>query len=224
MKVKINELTLYSYRVCEVYVMEESKKHWEEIYQTKQPAELSWTEEIPATSVSFVHNFFLPKTARIIDVGGGDSRLVDFLLTEQFQHITVLDISGKALDRAKHRLGSNASRINWIEKDITGLESEEMFDLWHDRAAFHFLTDPREISKYAMLAKKYVKPGGYLVIGTFSENGPVNCSGLPVTRYNQHALQRVFSDGFKILNCIILDHETPFKTKQNFIYCSFQRI
>src|ERR1700730_405368 len=119
--------------------MQPDKNHWDKIYRTKRPEQVSWTEEVPRVSLEFIHNFHLPKTARIIDIGGGDAKLVDFLLNENFQDITVLDISGKALERARQRLGNNAAKVKWIEKDITEFAPDTTFDLWHDRAAFHFL-------------------------------------------------------------------------------------
>ena len=203
--------------------MKQEKKHWENIYQTKQPAEVSWTEEVPYTSLSLIHSFHLPKTARIIDVGGGDAKLVDFLLSENFQDITVLDISSKALERAKQRLGNGAAKVNWIEEDITEFEPATTFDLWHDRAAFHFLCTTEQISKYLSVARKFIRQSGYCVIGTFSENGPENCSGLPVRRYSDKTLAEEFSTGFEKLACVREDHITPFHTKQNFLFCSFKR-
>jgi ubiquinone/menaquinone biosynthesis C-methylase UbiE len=203
--------------------MKQDKKHWENIYQTKLPAEVSWTEEVPQTSLTFIHSFHLPKTARIIDVGGGDAKLVDFLLNENFQDVTVLDISGKALERTKLRLGSNATKVKWIEKDITEFAPDTTFDLWHDRAAFHFMSSTEQITKYLSVARKAIKPDGYLVIGTFSENGPEKCSGLPVHRYSAQTLADELSAGFKKLKCVTEDHITPFETKQNFLFCSFKR-
>jgi ubiquinone/menaquinone biosynthesis C-methylase UbiE len=203
--------------------MKQDKKHWENIYQTKLPAEVSWTEEVPQTSLTFIHSFHLPKTARIIDVGGGDAKLVDFLLNENFQDITVLDISGKALERAKQRLGSNATKVKWIEKDVIEFAPDTAFDLWHDRAAFHFMSTNEQITKYLSIVRKVIKPEGYLVIGTFSEKGPEKCSGLPVRRYSDQTLAKELSIGFKKLKCVTEDHITPFHTKQNFLFCSFRR-
>jgi len=203
--------------------VEQGKKHWENIYKTKQPAELSWTEQVPKTSLAFIHSFHLPKTARIIDVGGGDAKLVDFLLGENFQDITVLDISGEALHRARQRLGSNAAKVKWIEEDILEFEPDTTFDLWHDRATFHFLGTSEQTTKYLSIARKSVKQAGYCVIGTFSEEGPEKCSGLPVRRYNDQTLADELSTGFDKLNCVTEDHITPFHTKQNFLFCSFKR-
>ncbi len=203
--------------------MKQDKNHWENIYRTKQPDEVSWTQEFPQTTLNFIHDFKLPKTARIIDVGGGDSRLVDFLIDQGYNDITVLDISAKALEKARTRLGNRADKVKWIAQDIREFKSDNLFDLWHDRATFHFLTSKEEISKYLSTAKDCVKVNGYVIIGTFSVQGPETCSGLPVQRYNEHLLTEGFSDGFEKMSCSTEDHITPFNTKQNFIFCSFRR-
>jgi SAM-dependent methyltransferase len=202
--------------------MEQTKTHWEEIYRTKKLTDLSWTEEIPKTSISLIQTLNLPKTAKIIDIGGGDSKLVDYLVDMGYEHVTVLDISGEALDRSKKRLGNIASKVRWIENDIADFEPES-FDLWHDRAAFHFLTDNEGILKYINLARHSVTPKGYLIIGTFSKNGPDKCSGLPVKQYDEHGMSLAFSNGFIKINCVQQNHETPFNTKQYFTFCTFQR-
>jgi SAM-dependent methyltransferase len=204
--------------------MKQDKTHWENIYRTKQSQEVSWTQEVPKISLDFVRSFKLPKTASIIDIGGGDSKLADFLLDAGYEDVTVLDISGAALERAEQRLGSRADKINWVEQDITRFEPTTRFDLWHDRAAFHFLTTAEQINRYLSIARKSIKDGGYAVIGTFSPDGPEKCSGLPVRRYDEQMLAAAFSTGFKKISCITEDHITPFQTKQNFLFCSFQRI
>ena len=204
--------------------MKKEKNHWEKIYRTKQPTEVSWTQSVPSTSLDFIHSFQLPRTVRIIDVGGGDSHLVDFLLDEQFEHITVLDISRAALEKAKQRLGPRADKVTWIEQDITEFTPDAPFDCWHDRAAFHFLTTEAEISTYLSIARQSVTPNGYTVIGTFSENGPEKCSGLPIRQYSEDALTRQLNKGFQKIRCITEDHTTPFHTTQNFLFCSFKRL
>jgi SAM-dependent methyltransferase len=203
--------------------MPRDKDHWENIYRTKQPGEVSWTQEVPAASLDFIHSFQLPKTARIIDIGGGDSRLVDFLLDEGFTDITVLDISGKALDKAKQRLGGRAEKVKWVEQDIIAFQSNTAFDLWHDRAAFHFLTTEEQIIAYLSIARNSVKINGYTVIGTFSDKGPDHCSGLPIKQYTEDTLTDQLHKGFQKLKCITEDHITPFQTRQNFLFCSFRR-
>lgn len=196
--------------------------YWDNIYTSKRTDELSWTEEVPATSLELIQGFGLPKTARIIDIGGGDSRLVDYLLEEGFQHITVLDISAKGLEKAKKRLGAKGQKVNWVVSDVTAFHPETTFDVWHDRAAFHFLTGKEQISRYAATAKKCVS--GYLIIGTFSKAGPRKCSGLDIRQYSEEGLAAEFSDGFEKLRCRTEDHVTPFHTIQNFLFCSFKRI
>lgn len=197
------------------------KQHWEKLYETKQPNEVSWTQDIPKTSLDFIHSFHLPKSASIIDIGGGDSRLVDFLLKEGYKNVTVLDISGKALGKAKARLGKHAIKVKWIISDITEFEPAQTYDVWHDRATFHFLTSTGQIREYLVRARRAIK--SYLVIGTFSDAGPVKCSGLLIKKYTESELQEQLSDGFQKIKCITEDHVTPFNTRQNFLFCSFKK-
>lgn len=199
----------------------ERKNHWETVYETKNPNQVSWTQEIPKTSLEFIHSFELNKTAKIIDVGGGDSKLVDYLLDEGFENITVLDISEKALAKAQKRLGDKATKVNWVVSDITEYKPETTFDVWHDRATFHFLTTTEQIEKYMIIARNSVK--GYLIIGTFSENGPTKCSGLKIKQYSQKELTAEFKNGFDKIRCVTEDHKTPFDTTQNFLFCSFKK-
>ena len=196
------------------------KNHWETVYKTKNPDEVSWTQDVPQTSLDFIRSFKLDKRAKIIDVGGGDSKLVDFLLYEGFENITVLDISGKAIERAKKRLGGSAKKIKWIECDIVEFEPKETYHIWHDRAAFHFLTSSEQIEKYKALTRKAVK--NYMVLGTVSENGPKKCSGLDIKQYNETQMEATFN-GFDKIECKTEDHTTPFGTTQHFIFCSFKR-
>lgn len=198
-----------------------SRKHWETVYKTKNPDQVSWTQEKPETSLEIIHLFGLKKTAKIIDIGGGDSKLVDYLLDAGFENISVLDISAKALEKAKNRLGEKANKVNWIVSDITEFKPDITFDLWHDRATFHFLTTPDQIKKYMILARKHVN--GFLTIGTFSEDGPKKCSGLEIKQYNQQQLTSEFKNGFDKIKCVREDHLTPFGTTQNFLFCSFKR-
>ena len=197
-----------------------NKNHWENVYETKTPEQVSWTQEVPQTSLDFIRWFGLDKTASIIDVGGGDSKLVDFLLEGGYENITVLDISEKALERAKLRLGDKAQKVNWIACDITEFQPTTSYDLWHDRAAFHFLTTDEQISKYTSIASQFVN--GYLAIGTFSTNGPLKCSGLEIKQYDEKSMFAQFENSFEKLRCITEDHTTPFNTTQNFFFCSFK--
>lgn len=201
--------------------MEDSKQHWETIYQTRQPEQVSWTQDIPQTSLDFIHSFHLSKDAGIIDIGGGESKLVDYLLDEGFENITVLDISQKALERVKERLGEKADKVKWVVSDITEFNPDTSYTVWHDRATFHFLTTPEQIEKYLTVAEHAVN--GYMTIGTFSDSGPEKCSGLPVTQYNEEQLQAQLQHGFDKIRCITEDHITPFYTKQNFLFCSFKK-
>ncbi|THD33928.1 trans-aconitate 2-methyltransferase [uncultured Flavobacterium sp.] len=198
-----------------------NKEHWEAVYQNKGPKEVSWTQEIPKTSLNFIHSFNLDKSAKIIDIGGGDSKLVDFLLDEGFENISVLDISAKALEKAKLRLGNRSEKVNWIVSDILDFKPDTAFDVWHDRAAFHFLTTKEQVEKYIEIAQSAVS--GYLTIGTFSENGPKKCSGLDIKQYSEETLHAVLKNRFEKLHCIYEDHKTPFNTTQNFLFCSFKR-
>lgn len=199
----------------------ERKQHWEKVYTTKQPHEVSWTQDIPATSLNFIDGFNVPKDAGIIDIGGGDSKLVDCLLDEGYTNLTVLDISAAALDRARQRLGTRADQVKWVVSDITEFKPEETYAIWHDRAAFHFLTTPEQINRYLITARQSVN--GYMAIGTFSENGPQRCSGLDIRQYSENRLAEALADGFEKIKCITEDHVTPFNTVQNFLFCSFRR-
>ncbi|MFZ1369491.1 MAG: class I SAM-dependent methyltransferase [Ferruginibacter sp.] len=198
-----------------------TQDHWDSIYKTKDTNQVSWTQEFPKISLDFIHSFGLAKTAKIIDIGGGDSKLVDHLLDEGFENITVLDISALALARAKKRLGNNAHKINWVVSDITKFKPGTMFDVWHDRATFHFLTTREQFEKYMDIARNAV--AGYLTIGTFSDTGPEKCSGLPIKKYSEETLTAILQNGFDKLRCITEDHQTPFNTTQNFLFCSFKR-
>ncbi|HEX5001721.1 MAG TPA: class I SAM-dependent methyltransferase [Bacteroidia bacterium] len=195
--------------------------HWDNVYNSKSPDQVSWTQEIPKTSLDFINSFGLTKTAKIIDIGGGDSKLVDYLLEAGYQNITVLDISEKALEKTKKRLREKAEKVNWIVGDITEFESDTTYDLWHDRATFHFLTTDEQIEKYLNIAQNVVK--GFLTIGTFSEKGPEMCSGLKIRQYSDRTLIAALQTGFDKLHCITEDHITPFGTSQNFLFCSFRR-
>lgn len=197
------------------------KNYWETIYESKRPDEVSWTQEIPKTSLDFIHSFELDKSAKIIDIGGGDGKLVDYLLDEGFENITVLDISAKALEKAKKRLGNKAVKVNWIVSDITEFKPQTTYDVWHDRATFHFLTKTEQVDKYISTAQ--IAATGFLIIGTFSENGPTKCSGLEIKQYNDETLTSIFKDGFDKIACRKVNHTTPSGSMQNFLFCSFKR-
>lgn len=196
------------------------KSHWETVYNSKQPHEVSWTQDVPQTSLDFINGFGLSKSDPIIDIGGGDSNLVDYLLDQGYEDISVLDISESALDRAKTRLGETAGKVKWIVSDITEFKPERKYRIWHDRATFHFLTSVQQVDSYLDIVRDGIS--GYLVIGTFSENGPKKCSGLEIRQYSEQELQKTFQNGFSKIKCINEDHRTPFNTLQNFTFCSFR--
>ena len=198
-----------------------TKKHWETVYETKSPAEVSWTQEIPKTALDFIFSSGLPKDSKIIDIGGGDSTLVDHLINQGFENITVLDISAKAIERAKLRLGKKAEKVNWIVSDITNFQPDQVYDIWHDRATFHFLTTDAQVEHYLTIAGTAVSK--LLIIGTFSENGPKKCSGLEVRQYNESTLTSKMETDFEKLKCIYENHTTPFNTQQHFVFCCFKR-
>lgn len=203
--------------------METTKKtHWENVYETKNPSQVSWTQETPKTSLDLIRSFKVDKQAKIIDIGGGDSNLVDHLLAEGYENITVLDISAKALEKAKNRLGVKAEKVTWVVSDVIDFQPDTTYDVWHDRAAFHFLTTKEQIAQYIENTSKYVT--GYLAIGIFSKTGPLKCSGLEITQYAEEELKDKFKTSFTPLNCFTEDHLTPFNTTQNFLFCSFKKV
>lgn len=195
-----------------------TKSHWEKIYSEKSPQEVSWTQEIPETSIEFFNEFKLSKTSPIIDIGGGESKFVDFLLAEGYQNISVLDISENALKRAKDRLGEKSKNIEWIVCDINDFNPKKKYALWHDRAVFHFLTSNVEINRYVENVKQNSEN---FIVGTFSTSGPKKCSGLDITQYNKSLLSKLFEEFMAIKKIEHINHITPFETTQNFIFCSF---
>lgn len=200
-----------------------SKLHWDTIYKTKQLSEVSWYQPTPFTSLDFIQASKLPKTAEIIDIGGGDSFLVDHLLKLGYNNITVLDISELAIERAKKRLGLKASKITWIIEDIKHFKANNQYDIWHDRAAFHFLTENEDIAVYYQKTVQYLSKNGQLVISTFSDQGPNKCSGIETSQYTEEKLTKLFSPSFRLINSININHSTPFDTKQNFVFCHFEK-
>ena len=200
------------------------KNHWENIYNTKELKDVSWFQVRPETSLDFFKQFNVPFTAKIIDIGGGDSLLVDHLLDLGYQDISVLDISESAIERAKIRLGQKANTVKWIVADAATFVPTEQYDFWHDRAAFHFLTEENEISNYLEIAQKNINPKGILVIGTFSEQGPKKCSGIEIKQYSETSMTDRLKIFFEKIKCITVDHITPFDTIQNFVFCSFKKL
>ncbi len=200
------------------------KKHWENIYENKPLTDVSWYQPTPQTSLDYFKDLNISLDAKIIDIGGGDSFLVDHLLDLGYYNITVLDISNAAVLRAKKRLGSRARQVIFIVSDISDFIPETTYDVWHDRAAFHFLNQKDDVTKYVETARKALKTGGNLIIGTFSESGPLKCSGIEITQYSEHSLSEAFDERFEKISCLAINHPTPFDTVQNFIFCSFWAI
>ena len=194
------------------------KSHWEKIYKEKSPQEVSWTQEIPSTSITFFNEFNLNKTSPIIDVGGGESKFVDYLIDKGYQDVSVLDISENAINRTQDRLGEKAKNVNWIISDINDFIPHKKYALWHDRAVFHFLTSKNEIKRYT---ENVMLNTENFIVGTFSTSGPEKCSGLKITQYDESLLQKLFEENMIIKKVEYINHVTPFETTQNFIFCSF---
>jgi SAM-dependent methyltransferase len=198
-----------------------SKKHWENIYATKGMQEVSWFQEVPQASLDLIASLRLKKDAAIIDVGGGDGFLVDNLLDLGYANITVLDISENAINRAKERLGELAEKVKWIVSDITEFVPSEKYDVWHDRAVFHFLTQEKDINNYKELVGSAVS--GYFLLATFSDEGPNKCSGLEICKYSELDLQKQFKGTFNVVDSFKENHNTPFETIQNFTFSVFRK-
>lgn len=198
-------------------------KHWDTIYKTKALTEVSWYQPTPQTALRFIKELNLPKESSVLDIGGGDSLLVDNLLDMGFSDLTVLDISEAAIKRAQKRLGENSKYVKWIVSDIVEFKPTMNYDLWYDRATFHFLTKQQEVSTYVKTASESLGNKGKMIIGTFSEQGPETCSGIQIKQYSEKTLPEVFAPYFKKLECSCLDHKTPFDTLQNFVFCKFEK-
>ncbi|RFZ83047.1 class I SAM-dependent methyltransferase [Mucilaginibacter terrenus] len=201
----------------------DKKEHWEKVYQTKSLTEVSWYEPAPETSLNIIASLKLCKNAAIIDIGGGDSLLADHLLALGYTNITVLDISAAAIERAKLRLGPRAALVKWIIRDMLLFTGSEKFDLWHDRATFHFLTDLQDRHIYLDIVNRNLKVKGYLIVSTFALDGPEKCSNLPVHQFSESTLFDVFGLYFTKINCFEKEHPTPVLTLQQFLYCTFQK-
>lgn len=198
----------------------EPKNHWEQVYSTKATTEVSWFQEHAKLSLKLIQDAGIPRSAEIIDVGGGASILVDDLLANGYQHITVLDISGAALAAASTRLGAQAANVKWLEANILDVRlPEHTYDVWHDRAVFHFLLTPEQRHAYVQTVLRSVKPGGLVIVATFGEDGPSMCSGLPVMRYSANELHQEFGEPFTLLGHEKESHKTPAGKVQEFVYC-----
>ena len=201
----------------------ERKAHWENVFSTKTEKGVSWYQEYPKTSVDFITALPLSLDAKIIDIGGGDSYLMDALLDLGYTNLTLLDISAKAIERIKHRLGDKGLKVTFIVSDILDFEPIETYDFWHDRACFHFLTEANQIERYVKIVERSVTREGKLLVGTFSESGPKKCSGLDIKQYNEESLRLLFEKDFKLDGCFKEAHQTPFDTTQDFLFCGFKR-
>jgi SAM-dependent methyltransferase len=201
----------------------ERQAHWQNVYQTKGERDVSWFEESPAISLELIRATGVGLDASIVDIGGGASRLVDALVGEGFHSVTVLDLSEKAITTSRERLGERAKQVSWIVGDVTTWQPTEIFDVWHDRAAFHFLTEPASRAAYAARVQEAVRPGGHGIIGTFALDGPERCSGLPVARHDAHSIGEVLGRSFKLIEARPYDHETPSGVIQRFQFSRFQR-
>ena len=199
------------------------KAHWEKVFRTTRLDEVGWYQQVPTTSLELIGKLNLKSRSKIIDAGGGDSALAGHLLDHGFEDITVLDISSAAIARARDRLGHNANRVNWITSDILDFSPVQKFELWHDRASFHFLTNDTDIEKYVRIATTAVRSDGFLIIGTFSDTGPTKCSGLQITQYSIDSLVSRFSGAFKKIGCLSPVHVTPGGGMQHYTFCSFQK-
>ena len=196
------------------------REHWEHIYSTKSPDSVSWFQEHAVESQRLIREAGVPLTASIIDVGGGASTLVDDLLAGGYSDVTVLDLSATALAAARRRLGPRADRVHWIEASVLDAPLQAgAYDVWHDRAVFHFLTSPEERQAYVRAVLRAVKPGGHVIVATFAEDGPTRCSGLPVVRYSADALHAEFGPAFSLVRHEKEEHRTPSGSVQKFIYC-----
>lgn len=201
-----------------------AKAHWEHVYAHKAPTQVSWYQEHAQLSLDLIHRAGVQKDDPIIDVGGGASTLVDDLLAAGFQRITVLDIAAKALEFAQERLGPRAAQVTWIEADVTQAAlPAKAYVLWHDRAVFHFLTQPADRQRYIESACRAVRSGGSLILATFAQDGPERCSGLEVMRYSAERLQQEFCTDFELVESLSERHRTLFGTEQKFLYCLLRR-
>ncbi len=199
-----------------------TKKHWEKIYKNKEIDETSWYQENPEQSLNLISSTKLPKESSIIDVGGGESLLANKLIESGYRNITVLDISSTSIRKVKKRLGRNSKNIEFVLSDILEYDTSKRFDVWHDRATFHFLINELDIKKYVKLLDQLIKSGGYLIIATFSTKGPDMCSGLDVKQYSKESMKKIFNN-FRLVKSLEANHRTPSGKIQKFIYCMFKK-
>jgi SAM-dependent methyltransferase len=199
------------------------QRHWEKVYATKGENEVSWFQEAPALSLELIRLVGAIQNSGIIDIGGGASRLADGLVSQGFEDVTVLDLSAAALASARSRIGDKANRVTWIAVDVTIWEPSRTYDVWHDRAAFHFLTDPKDQVAYVARLWRALGPGGHAIIGTFAPDGPERCSGLAVSRHDAGSLAAALGGGFELIDTRRHEHVTPWGTPQRFQFSTFRR-
>jgi 2-polyprenyl-3-methyl-5-hydroxy-6-metoxy-1,4-benzoquinol methylase len=198
-------------------------EHWEDLYRTKGEREVSWFQETPSLSLELIRLAGATRHSPIVDIGGGASRLVDALVDGGFEAVTVLDLSESALAAANARLGPAGAEVTWIVADVVGWRSRQRYDVWHDRAAFHFLTDAADRTAYVACLREALRPGGHAIIATFALDGPERCSGLPVVRYDAASLGEVLGDAFSLVETRRHDHHTPMGSTQRFQFSMFRR-
>jgi len=201
----------------------DSKAHWETIYKTKLPEEVSWFQREATVSLALIQRITKDTSSPIIDVGGGTSRFIDGLLAAGYSKVSILDLASTALAEARLRLGPAGAGVTWIEADVLEADLPQAgFDVWHDRAVFHFLTTRADHARYIAQVRRAVRPGGYVMIATFAHDGPTHCSGLPVARYTPHTLHHEFGSGFRLVDSVREEHLTPSGARQAYVYCLCQ--
>ena len=199
------------------------KSHWENIYSSKNEDGVSWFQEYPKTSINLIEKYSSNKSISIIDIGSGRSRILKNLIENEYENLTYLDISQEASFKSKISLGNKQDLVQWHVVNVLDFNADNNFAIWHDRAVFHFLISKDDVEKYKQVALKNIVQGGYLILGTFSENGPEKCSGLNVSRYSPESLKKIFNPEFKMIESFTIDHKTPFDTSQNFLFSIFKK-
>jgi len=200
--------------------MNNMRSHWDQVYTTRSAQEVSWYQPHAEQSLALIRRIAAGKPSRVIDVGGGASTLADDLLELGNIEVSVLDLSAAALEVAEGRLGDQAGKVRWIVGDVTQADlPEQAFDIWHDRAVFHFLTEPGQRAAYVAQVRKAVRPGGHVIVAAFGPDGPTRCSGLPVVRYSPGALHDQFGNAFELVESLGEAHHTPGGVIQQFVYC-----
>ncbi|MBW1786842.1 MAG: class I SAM-dependent methyltransferase [Deltaproteobacteria bacterium] len=197
------------------------KDHWEYVYKKRLPNEVGWYQAHPESSLKLIKNIRAGTDSAIIDVGGGTSKLSGLLLDQGYKQLAVLDISGTSIEKAKSQLGEKSNRITWIEADVTKYRFMEQYDVWHDRAVFHFLTEAEDRKGYINSLNQALKLDGHLIIATFGLDAPLKCSGLSVVRYSPETLHNELGDNFNLVESFVENHVTPSGVRQNFVFCRF---